>query len=134
MTEKHPKYDWWMSVRGRDCFNDKTRRVCDVMYGVITLFKFSKTYYRLRKARYQSKKHHGLRPTAKRLSHRLKIDGPRAVRYHFTPHFKTVKGIMFHKKLWKKPRKHTVKYGRRERLIMQPRYDRAYRKYGPLGG
>lgn len=135
MNEKHPQHDWWLSVRDDHTLTDAQRRSGDILFGVITLFRFPKTYYKLRNQRYASKRHHGLKDKAKRLSWRLHIDGPRAMRNHFTPYYKTVRAVVRWNKMFKHKRRHAVReYGRRHALIIGPRIDRHVRKYGPLGG
>lgn len=132
--EKHPDLDWWLSVRDSEEVNSQLRRSGDILYGAIKLFRFPKTYYKLRNARWETKVKKGLKSKGERLSHRLKINGPKWLHNHFTPHYKTVKGIRFGKKLWRKPRRKTVTYGRRYVLIERPRIERFVNKYGPMGG
>jgi hypothetical protein len=124
---------WWLSVRDKNPDPAYQRRG-DILYGVIKLYKFPKTYFKLRNARHKTKTKKGLNDVASRLSHRLKINGPKWLHYHFTSYSKTVKGIRFSKKLWQKPKKKWVDYGRRHQLIISPRIDRHIKKHGPLGG
>jgi hypothetical protein len=136
-NEKHPKHDWWLTIRDSGKFNERQKRINDVMYGVAELYKYPKTHHRLLHARYAKKQRKGLRDKGCRLSNKLKVNGIRGTKYHLKPHSKTVKGIIWHNTstCWKKPRCHNVKeYGRRHALIISPRIDRHIQKYGPLGG
>lgn len=132
--EKHPDLDWWLSVRDSEEVNPQLRRSGDILYGAIKLFRFPKTHRNLRNARWKAKVKRGAREKAHRLSHQLKINGPKWLHHYFTPYYKTVKGIRWGLKFDKKPRKQTVEYGGRHRLIVGPRIERFVNRNGPIGG
>lgn len=140
MNSKHTKLDWWISVREDPKFDtpgDRRRRICDIMYGYIAIYRFPKTHARLSRQRSKQKRHPGLKHESDRLSIKLQRHGPTIISKHFTPYYKTVKGVLWsntarcNKKI---RRTHVKEYGQRHKLIITPRMDRFIKKYGYLGG
>ena len=122
---------WWLSVRDDKEITDQQRRLGDVLYGAIVLFEFGKTHQKIVSDRYKSKRKHGLKPFHERLSHVLKLSGLRWAANYYTSYAETVRGKVHH---IDRKRKLVVKYGRRHQLIISPRLERMYNKYGPWGG
>jgi hypothetical protein len=88
----------------------------------------------LLKANTFSRRRNGMNNRALTLSNRIEHTGIRAPAYWLKPYLKTVKGKCWSFRFFKKPAKKDVFYGRRFALIISTRFDRHYRKYGPIGG
>lgn len=126
---------WWLSVRDDKEITDQQRRLGDVLYGAITLFEFGKTHQKIVSDRYKSKCKHGLKPYHQRLSHTLKLNGLKCAANYFTPYVETVRSkVRYKERRSGHKNKQWVEYGRRHQLIISPRLERMYNKYGPWGG
>lgn len=128
--------EWWLSIRHKYDDNPSRQLFGDILYGVVKPFIFPKSHRKIELERWQSKRHDGLKTDPQlRLSHRLKLNGMKCASIYFKNYPDTVRcKVRLNKLLAKRRHKPAVDYGRRHELIMAARYDRDYRKHGPLGG